>query len=469
MAVSKLMHMKESKGYLPRHLENAIAYIMNPQKTEGQSLVSVNQAMKISKINPENVFREMINTKRKFGKEWGRQGYHFVVSFSEEDTVSSEDALKIMDEIQKEYLQDNYECVYAVHTDTEHLHGHLIFNSIDRFEGKKYHYKKGDWEKDIVPCVNRVCKRWGLTELKLEKKKEQVKKYPNKRDRFLREELDDIIYDVNSYGEFIEELRKRDYEVKEGKYLSIRPLHMNDKKFRRTASLGSEYTKERMEERILTKTRKKEKIKPDVKKNKKYEVSVIKNGKNSGFIQKEILSYILCGEKYKKNRRFTPYRNYYFQQKKYILQAMYLKNRNYTSIGQVISRNKELWKLESMAKQLRNKIYNDRRKKEFQLYAELVNYMKLSPMEQTKEVKEKIYVRMKDLEHTGWDFKSIQKEWEKMNGVAKSINDMLVKIRREKKMTYDIMEQRKEHQREDLKKFVQEENPVRKHEKMKIK
>lgn len=89
----------------------------------------------------------MINTKKKFGKEWGRQGYHFVVSFSENNTVNPEDALKIMDEIQKEYLQDNYECVYAVHTDTEHLHGHLIFNFIDRFESKKYHYKKGDWEK----------------------------------------------------------------------------------------------------------------------------------------------------------------------------------------------------------------------------------------------------------------------------------------------------------------------------------
>lgn len=82
----------------------------------------------------------------------------------------------------------------------------------------------------------------------------------------------------------------------------------------------------------------------------------------NGFIQKEILIYILCGEKYKRNRRFSLYRNYYFQQKKYILQAMYLKNRNYTLMWQVENRNKELWKLESTAKQLRNKIYNDRKK-----------------------------------------------------------------------------------------------------------
>lgn len=468
MAISKLMHMKESKGYYPRHLKNAIAYIMNPEKTNGQNLVNVNQAMKVSKINSKNVFQEMINTKKKFGKEWGRQGYHFVVSFSENDTVNPEDALKIMDEIQKEYLQDNYECVYAVHTDTEHLHGHLIFNSIDRFEGKKYHYKKGDWEKDILPCVNRVCKRWGLSELKLEKKKEKVKKYPNKRDDFLREELDDIICNVSSYDELIKELGKRDYEVKEGKYLYIKPLHMNYKNFRKTASLGSEYTKERIKERIQTETRKKETIKPIVNKNKKYDVSSVDNEKNekmNRFIQKEILAYILCGEKYKRNRRFSPYRNYYFQQKKYILQAMYLKNRNYTSMEQVKKRNKELWKLESMAKHLRNKIYNDRRKKGFQLYVELLSYMKLSPMEQTKEVKEKIYIKMKELEHTGWNFQSIQKEWGKMSGVLKDINDVLIKIRREKKMTYDIMEQSKERQREKLKEYLREESKVRKQEK----
>lgn len=73
----------------------------------------------------------------------------------------------------------------------------------------------------------------------------------------MREELDDIICNVNSYEEFIQELLKRDYEVKEGKYLYIRPLHMNYKNFRKTASLGSKYTKGRIEERIQTETRRK--------------------------------------------------------------------------------------------------------------------------------------------------------------------------------------------------------------------
>ena len=87
--------------------------------------------------------------------------------------------------------------------------------------------------------------------------------------------------------------------------------------------------------------------------------------------------------------------------------------------------------------------------------------MKLSPMEQTKEIKEKIYVRMKDLEHTGWNFKGIQKEWEMMSGVLKDINNILVKIHREKKMTYDIMKQSKECQREKLKDFLREEKILR--------
>lgn len=461
MAISKLMHMKECKGFFPRHLKNAIVYIMKPEKMDGQHLVNVNQAMKISEINVEKVFATMINTKKKFGKEWGRQGYHFVVSFSENDTVSPEDALKIMDEIQKEYLHDDYECVYAVHTNTEHLHGHLIFNSIDRFEGKKYHYKKGDWEKDILPCVNRVCRRWGLTELKLEKKKEKIKKYSNKKDNFLREELDDVIKSVRNYDEFIQELLRRDYEVKEGRYLSICMKNMDKKKFRRTSSLGSEYTKEKIKERIEAGTLKKKKIKPELKENKKYDATFTENRRDRGFIQKEIFYYILCGEKYKRNRRLAPYRNFYFEQKKYILQATYLKYRNYTSVGQVKNRNKELWKLESKAKQLRNKIYNDKRKEEFKLYVEIAGYMNLSPMEQTMGVKKEISDRMKKLNHLGWDFESIQKEWKKMDGVLKEINDVLAKVRREKKITYDIMKQSEERQKEKLKEILQEEKKQR--------
>ena len=69
----------------------------------------------------------------------------------------------------------------------------MIFNSIDCVKGMKYHYKKGDWEKDILPCVNKVCKKWGLKELRLEERVDQERygEHKNKWDDFLRAEIDD--------------------------------------------------------------------------------------------------------------------------------------------------------------------------------------------------------------------------------------------------------------------------------------
>lgn len=444
MAISKLLHMKQCEGSWSKHLKNAIEYIMNPEKTNGN--IAVNQAIKLSQITPENIYKTMMQTKKMFGKEWGRQGYHFVVSFHEKDNITPFDALKVMDEIQREYLQDDYECVYAVHTNTEHLHGHLIFNSIDRFQGKKYHYKKGDWEKDILPCVNKVCRRWGLRELKLEKEKkpEKVQQHQNKWDNFFRDELDDMINKVGSYEEFILELKKRDYEVKEGKYLSIRPRNMDRKKFRRTASLGEEYTIDRIRERIkdVPSIENKYIKKYIIDESKRYSVSreqyLVKS-----VLQKESLSFILGGELYKKNRQLHPVRNLYFQRKKYILQAIYLQEKNYRTIGQVKDRNRALWKLESNAKKLRFKIYNDKRQEAFQLYDQIST---LKGIGQDKEIK----MLMGQLKQLGWDYESIGKEKIKLEDTLKDLNKMIKTIRREKKITYDIMKQSEERQKNKL-------------------
>ena len=226
MAISKLMHMKETAGNPSRHLKRAIEYIMNPEKTNDQKYVKVNQALHVDEINSEKIYERMLYTKRIFGKEWGRQGYHFIISFADQDHIIPEEAVQIIDEIQREYLKDAYECVSAVHDNTEHLHGHLIFNSIDCVKGMKYHYKKGDWEKDILPCVNKVCKKWGLKELRLEERVDQERygEHKNKWDDFLRAEIDDMIQEVSTYQEFLTELTKRDYEWKDGKYLSILSL-----------------------------------------------------------------------------------------------------------------------------------------------------------------------------------------------------------------------------------------------------
>ena len=140
MAITKCLHMKQAKtGYPAKHLANGLRYIMNPEKTEHGRYVCGHNCI------PEQALSQMVDTKRHFGKLDKRQGYHFILSF-EEDEVSEEEAFQVVGEFVTEFLGKDFEAVYAVHNDTDHIHGHIIFNSVRCTTGYKYDYKNGDWE-----------------------------------------------------------------------------------------------------------------------------------------------------------------------------------------------------------------------------------------------------------------------------------------------------------------------------------
>ena len=156
MAISKIMHQNAQK-----HLKCAIEYICNPEKTEGGKWVGTRNCLE--------PYEDFIRTKQHFGKLDGRQGYHIVISFADEDQqkVTEEMTWKIAEEFAEKYLQE-YETVFAVHNNTKHMHAHLIFNSINCVDGKKYHYSNGDWRKEIQPVVNDLCEKYGLATLRLD-------------------------------------------------------------------------------------------------------------------------------------------------------------------------------------------------------------------------------------------------------------------------------------------------------------
>lgn len=134
MAISKILHMKQAKsGYMAKHLANGLKYIMDPDKTEGGKYVSGNNCV------PENALEQMLDTKRHFGKLDKRQGYHFIISFEEEE-VTEDTAFELIGKFVKEYLGPDFEAVYAIHNDTDHIHGHIIFNSVRCTNGYKYDY-----------------------------------------------------------------------------------------------------------------------------------------------------------------------------------------------------------------------------------------------------------------------------------------------------------------------------------------
>ena len=133
MAITKILNIKEAKGRNPTsHLENALNYIQNPDKTEECVLVGSISCL------PDTAFEQMVETKNIFHKTGKRQGYHVIISFLPEEKVT------------------------AVHTDREHMHGHLIWNSVSMTTGRKYNSPKGNWKNHLQPITNKYCDELGL-------------------------------------------------------------------------------------------------------------------------------------------------------------------------------------------------------------------------------------------------------------------------------------------------------------------
>ena len=158
MAITKILNIQESDGRNPAsHLKNALEYIQNPDKTE--------ECVLVGSINclPDTAFEQMEETKNIFHKTGKRQGYHAIISFSPEEKVTAEQAMYVLEHFAKDVLGNDYEAVYAVHTDREHMHGHLIWNSVSMTTGKKYNSPKGNWKNHLQPITNKYCDELGLS------------------------------------------------------------------------------------------------------------------------------------------------------------------------------------------------------------------------------------------------------------------------------------------------------------------
>ena len=158
MAITKILNIQESEDRNPAsHLKNALEYIQNPDKTEECILVGGINCL------PDTAFEQMEETKNIFHKTGKRQGYHVIISILPEEKVTAEQAMYVLEHFAKDVLGDDYEAVYAVHTDREHMHGHLIWNSVSMTTGKKYNSPKGNWKNHLQPITNKYCDELGLS------------------------------------------------------------------------------------------------------------------------------------------------------------------------------------------------------------------------------------------------------------------------------------------------------------------
>ena len=240
MAITKIMCMKSAEhGNVAAHLKHSLAYICNEAKTEMGSLVGGINCL------PDFAYEQMIGTKEMFGQTGGRQGYHFIISLKPGEGTK-EQMYEITRRFAEEFLGGEYEGVFSVHTDKDHLHGHLVYNSVNMVTGRKYSYKKGDWKNVIQPITNRLCEEYGLSIVAAEYSKDPVnmnRKQWEKEQSWSEFIAGDMWYCRNkaeSFEEFIFLMEKLGYEVKIEAHISVKAEGM--RRSRRLDTLDEEFS-----------------------------------------------------------------------------------------------------------------------------------------------------------------------------------------------------------------------------------
>ncbi len=226
MAYVKLSQIK-SEGYLKR----AINYILNPKKTEnGMNTASYMCSTEYADIE----FNEVRKLAVKQGKVIAHEIYQ---SFSPEDDITPQKALAIGRELMRRTFPD-FQYVIATHNDKEHIHNHIIICSVNFDNFHMFPNKLATLER-VRQVSNELCKEYGYSVITPNPKGHREK---------LKAVIDEIIKNCDTYNDFFRELKKRGYEIKIGKYISLKGI--GNKSFIRTATLGSAYTDKNIRKRI---------------------------------------------------------------------------------------------------------------------------------------------------------------------------------------------------------------------------
>lgn len=179
---------------------------------------------------------------------------HYIQSFSPDDNVTPELAHKIAKAFLRKAFGDDVQAVIATHVDKDHLHSHIIINSYS-LSGQKYYANRKSLKR-IREISDGVCKAFGIEihpNLSGKGRSINRKEWENKKNgtswkQQIRDEIDKLIPTVNSLDELLQTLEEHGYEIKRGKYISIRAP--GQERFVRTKTLGDEYTDESLNTRI---------------------------------------------------------------------------------------------------------------------------------------------------------------------------------------------------------------------------
>lgn len=155
MAVISILSNGSTQGHKP--LKNVLDYCMQEAKTmnDGHKLVSGIDCL------PETAYSDMMATKKRFGKTGGREYYHILQSFSPDELITPEEAHRIACEYALEQFK-GYELIVATHVDRDHIHSHIVLNSVSHIDGKKYHSDKNNIPR-LREASDALCMKHGLS------------------------------------------------------------------------------------------------------------------------------------------------------------------------------------------------------------------------------------------------------------------------------------------------------------------
>ena len=235
-------------------MSKAIAYILNPEKTDEKLLVSSYGCAS------ETAAREFEWT-RKIAEQKGMNpvriiARHVIQSF-EIGEVTPELAHEIGKQFADEILGGKYEYVLTTHIDKDHVHNHLIFNAVDFVDYHAYKSYKRIYY-DMREVSDRLCKENGLSVIPPSQNKGMgYKEYTEAKrgtswKQKLKQAIDRIVITAKDYDDFLRLMQEAGYEIKTGKYISFRAK--GQERFTRSKTIGENYTEERIKERIAGRT-----------------------------------------------------------------------------------------------------------------------------------------------------------------------------------------------------------------------
>lgn len=267
MATTKIWSIKGNLG-------GVVKYAANPDKTENpafteQDLQGLRDVMNyttqdyktehqhyVSGVNcvPQIARQQMMRVKRQFGKEAGTIAFHACQSFKPGE-VTPEEAHAIGKELAHRLWGDRFQVVVATHLDKQHIHNHFVLNSVSYVDGQKYNDCKSTYAL-MRKTSDELCLAHGLSVIQKPERGRTMSydtweaEQNNKPTWYgqIRQDVDACITRSFLFTNFLDNLRKQGYAVKEGKYLAVRPP--GKERFVRLKTLGDNYTEEAIRQRI---------------------------------------------------------------------------------------------------------------------------------------------------------------------------------------------------------------------------